>query len=39
MIFSNTGFDNLLYADKAYNITNDIIEGLNERYAPSQKKK
>lgn len=39
MIFSNTGFDNLLYADKAYNITNDIIDGLNERYAPSQKKK
>ncbi|BEG98252.1 OmpH family outer membrane protein [Bacteroides sedimenti] len=39
MIFSNTGFDNLLYADKAYNITNDIIKGLNDRYAPSQKKK
>ncbi len=39
MIFSNTGFDNLLYADKAYNITKDIIDGLNERYAPSQKKK
>ncbi len=38
MIFSNTGFDNLLYADKAYNITKDIIDGLNERYAPSKKK-
>lgn len=39
MIFSNTGFDNLLYAEKGYNITKDIIDGLNERYAPSQKKK
>lgn len=34
LILSNTGFDNLLYADSAYNITNDIIEGLNARYAP-----
>ncbi len=29
LIFSNTGFDNLLYADKAFNITEEIVEGLN----------
>ena len=34
-IFSNTGFDNLLYADQAYNITDEIVEGLNARYNPS----
>jgi len=32
MIISNTGFDNLLYADPIYNITQEIIEGLNARY-------
>lgn len=32
MIFSNTGFDNLLYANDAYNITQEILEGLNARY-------
>lgn len=32
MILSNTGFDNLLYADSAFNITNEIVEGLNARY-------
>lgn len=31
MIFSKQG-DNLLYADKAYDITNDIITGLNKAY-------
>lgn len=31
-ILSNTGFDNLLYADQAYNITDEIVEGLNKRY-------
>ncbi|MCD8309855.1 MAG: OmpH family outer membrane protein [Prevotellaceae bacterium] len=36
-IISNTGFDNLLYADSAYNITNEIVEGLNARYAPAKK--
>jgi len=37
MIFSNTGFDNLLYADKSYNITADIVKGLNARYAARKK--
>lgn len=37
MIFSNTGFDNLLYADKNFNITKDVIEGLNARYSSSKK--
>lgn len=35
LILSNTGFDNLLYADPAYNITNEIVEGLNKRYNPA----
>ena len=38
LIISNTGFDNLLYANPAYNITNEIVEGLNARYNPSVKK-
>ena len=38
LIISNTGFDNLLYANPAYNITNEIVEGLNARYNPSIKK-
>lgn len=38
MIISNTGFDNLLYANPVYNITKDIIEGLNIRYAKTPKK-
>lgn len=38
MIISNTGFDNLLYADSAYNITKEIVEGLNARYTPASKK-
>ena len=33
MIISNTGFDNLLYADSIYNITQEILEGLNARYS------
>lgn len=37
MIFSNTGMDNLLYADESYDITKDIIEGLNSRYAGPKK--
>ena len=32
MIISKTGFDNLLYADPVYNITQEIIDGLNARY-------
>lgn len=35
LILSNTGFDNLLYADPAYNITDEIVEGLNKRYNPA----
>lgn len=38
MIISNTGFDNLLYADPIYNITKEIIEGLNSRYTTSATK-
>ena len=37
-IISNTGFDNLLYGNPEYNITNEIVEGLNARYNPSVKK-
>ena len=33
LIISNTGFDNLLYADPAYNITQEIVDGLNARYS------
>ncbi len=32
MIFSNAGLENLLYADDAYNITPEIVKGLNTRY-------
>lgn len=38
MIISNTGFDNLLYADECYNITKEILEGLNARYSSPAKK-
>lgn len=38
LIINNTGFDNLLYADPAFNITNEIVEGLNARYVPASKK-
>lgn len=38
MIISNSGLDNLLYANPAYNITNEVIDGLNARYNPSVKK-
>lgn len=37
MIFSNTGFDNLLYADEVYNITQEILDGLNARYSSPKK--
>ncbi|MCD8029996.1 MAG: OmpH family outer membrane protein [Bacteroides sp.] len=33
MIFSKTGFDNLLYADSVYDITKEIADGLNARYS------
>lgn len=38
LIISNTGFDNLLYADSTFNITKEIVAGLNARYTPSSKK-
>ena len=38
LIISNTAFDNLLYGNPAYNITNEIVEGLNARYTPTAKK-
>ena len=37
MIISNTGFDNLLYADSAFNITKEIVDGLNARYSSAKK--
>ena len=37
LIFSNTGFDNLLYADSAFNITKEIVDGLNARYSSAKK--
>lgn len=38
LILSNTGFDNLLYADSSFNITQEIIDGLNARYTSASKK-
>ena len=32
-IISNTNLDNLLFADEKYNITQEVIDGLNARYA------
>ena len=37
IIFSKSG-DNLLYADKAYDITNEVISGLNKAYKSKLKK-
>lgn len=37
-IFSNSGFDNLLYGAEQYNITQDIVDGLNARYTSAPKK-
>jgi len=37
LIFSNTGLDNLLYADSAFNITKEIVDGLNVRYSQAKK--
>lgn len=38
LILSKAG-DNLLYADKAFDITNEVIAGLNKAYKPSASKK
>lgn len=35
-ILSKAG-DNILYADKAYDITNEVIAGLNKAYKPAKK--
>lgn len=37
LIISNTGLDNLLYADPAYNITQEVLDGLNARYKSAAK--
>ena len=37
-IISNTQLDNLLFADKSLDITQEIVDGLNARYNPSTKK-
>ena len=37
LIISKAG-DNILYADKAYDITNEVIAGLNKAYKPTGKK-
>lgn len=37
LILSNTGFDNLLYADSTLNITKEIVSGLNARYTSAKK--
>lgn len=36
LIFSKQG-DNLLYADKAYNITGEVVAGLNKAYKKTEK--
>ena len=36
LILSKAG-DNILYADKAYDITNEVIAGLNKAYKPTKK--
>ena len=38
LIISNTQLDNLLYADPMYNITQEIVDGLNKRYKPASEK-
>lgn len=37
LIISKAG-DNILYADKTYDITNEVIAGLNKAYKPTSKK-
>ena len=36
MVLAKSG-DNILYADGAYNITNDVIKGLNKAYKGMKK--
>lgn len=35
IIFSNTMNDNILYADKVYDVTDEVIVELNKRYSPT----
>ncbi|MDO4770806.1 OmpH family outer membrane protein [Porphyromonas sp.] len=35
IIYSNTMNDNILLADKAYDVTNELVDFLNKRYTPS----
>lgn len=36
LIINNAGFNNLLYADPALDITQEVIDGLNKRYTPAK---
>jgi len=36
LILSNAGTDNILYADSTYDITNEVLKFLNDRYVPSK---
>lgn len=36
-VFTNTGLDNLLYADQAFDITKEVVDGLNARYSSPAK--
>ena len=37
LILSNSGLDNLLYAKKAFDITDEVVNGLNARYTSKKK--
>ncbi|MGI6219731.1 MAG: OmpH family outer membrane protein [Bacteroidaceae bacterium] len=37
MILSNAGLESLLYADPAYDITDEVVKGLNTRYKKASK--
>ena len=39
VIFSNAMNDNILFADKAYDITKEVVEFLNKQYVPATDKK
>lgn len=36
-VFTNTGLDNLLFADQAFDITKEVVDGLNARYSSPAK--
>ncbi|MCX6307331.1 MAG: OmpH family outer membrane protein [Bacteroidia bacterium] len=36
MILSNTMNDNIMVADNAYNITNEVVEMLNSKYVKAE---